>query len=116
MSSTRTQSKLCTATSISLFVQCQVSFWLLLLSVTMFVLIELVMISILCFVYMGDYGTSILISKAASMDFFFNFYLAVPWLTLGHYQGDSLTQLMLINAYLQYQPEGHWSLEKRLGP
>ena len=82
----------------------------------MFVFIELVMISILCFVYTGDYGISILISKAASKDFFFNFYLAVPWLTLGHYQGDSLTQLMLINAYLQYQPEGHWSLEKRLGP
>ena len=27
--------------------------------------------------------------------------------TLGHSQGDSLTNLMLITAFVQVQPEGH---------
>ena len=40
MSSTRTQSQLCTATPISSFVQCQVSFRLLPSSIATFVLIE----------------------------------------------------------------------------
>ena len=30
---------------------------------------------------------------------FFNFYLAAPWLTLGHSQGDSLTNSMLSTAF-----------------
>ena len=37
MSSTRTQSQLCTATPILSFVQCQISFWLLPSSVAMFI-------------------------------------------------------------------------------
>ena len=40
MSSTCTQSQLCTATPISSFVQCHISFWLLPSSVAMFVFIE----------------------------------------------------------------------------
>ena len=40
MCSTHTQSQLCTATTISSFIQCQVSFRLLPLSVVMFILIE----------------------------------------------------------------------------
>ena len=30
---------------------------------------------------------------------FFNCYWAAPWLTLGHTQGDSLTNLMLIPEF-----------------
>ena len=37
----RTQSQLCTATSISSFVQCPISFWLLPSSVVTFILIEI---------------------------------------------------------------------------
>ena len=33
---------------------------------------------------------------------FFNCYLAVPWPTLGHSPGDSLTNLMLITAFCTY--------------
>ena len=35
-------------------------------------------------------------------EFFFNFYLATQWPTLGHYLGDSLTHLMLINVFLRF--------------
>ena len=35
-------------------------------------------------------------------EFFFNFYLATQWPTLGHYLGDSLTHLMLINIFLRF--------------
>ena len=39
---------------------------------------------------------------------FFNFYLAAPRPTLGHSQGDSLTNLMLIiTAFCLFRPEGH---------
>ena len=34
--------------------------------------------------------------------------VCVPWPTLGHSQGDSLTNLMLIAAYVRIRPEGHW--------
>ena len=37
--------------------------------------------------------------------FFFNCYLAVPQPTLGHSQGDSFTNPMLIAAYVHIQPE-----------
>ena len=39
--------------------------------------------------------------------FLFNCHLAVPRPTLGHSQGDSLTNLMSITAFLQVRPEGH---------
>ena len=42
---------------------------------------------------------------------FFNCYLAAPRPTLGHYRGDSLTHLMLINAFLhltQGSPGASW--------
>ena len=39
--------------------------------------------------------------------FFFNCYLAVPQPTLGHSQGDSLTNPMLITVFVQVRPEGH---------
>ena len=39
--------------------------------------------------------------------FFLNCYLAVPRPTLGHSQGESLTNPMLITAFLHVQPEGH---------
>ena len=38
--------------------------------------------------------------------FLFNCYLAVPRPTLGHSQRDSLTNLMLITAFV-VRPEGH---------
>ena len=36
-----------------------------------------------------------------------NFFLTAIWPTLGHSQWDSLTNLMLITAFAQAQPEGH---------
>ena len=48
--------------------------------------------------------------------FFFNCYLAAPWPTLGHYQGDSLTHLMLITAFYIFDPKVTGSLVARLGP
>ena len=41
--------------------------------------------------------------------FFFNCYLAVPWPTLGHSQGDNPTNPMLITAaFVQVRLEGCW--------
>ena len=42
------------------------------------------------------------------MKTFFNYDLAAQQLTLGHYQGGSLTHLMLIACVLHILPEGHW--------
>ena len=39
---------------------------------------------------------------------FFNCYFAAPRSPLGHSQGDSLTNPMIITAFAQFQPEGHW--------
>ena len=39
--------------------------------------------------------------------YFFNSYLAVPQPTLGYFWGNSLTNLMLITAFVQFRPEGH---------
>ena len=39
--------------------------------------------------------------------FFFNCYLAVPRPTLGHSQGDSLINPMLITAFVHVRPESH---------
>ena len=39
--------------------------------------------------------------------FFFNCYLAAPLPTLGHSQGDTLTNLMLITAFELFWSEGH---------
>ena len=42
--------------------------------------------------------------------FFFNCYLADPRPTLGHSQGDSLTNPMLIAAFYLIRPEGQGAL------
>ena len=39
---------------------------------------------------------------------FFNCYLAAPWPTLGHSQGDRLTNPMLITVFELFRPKGHW--------
>ena len=36
---------------------------------------------------------------------FFNCYLAAPYSTLGHYQGHSLTHLIIISAFYIFNPE-----------
>ena len=47
--------------------------------------------------------------------YFFNCYLGVPLPVLGHSQGDSLTNLMLITAYVPILPEGHWEPCNKVG-
>ena len=34
---------------------------------------------------------------------------------IGHYQGNSLTNPMLIIVFQQFQPEGHWERSNRAG-
>ena len=51
----------------------------------------------------------------SSSFFFFNCYLAVPQPTLGHSQGDSLTNLMLITASVHVRPEGHQEPRNEVG-
>ena len=45
----------------------------------------------------------------------FNCYLAVPRPTLGHSQGDSLANPVLITVYVRIQPKGHWELRNKVG-
>ena len=47
--------------------------------------------------------------------FFFNCYLAVPRPTLGHSQGDSLTNLMLITAFVHIRPESQREPRNEVG-
>ena len=47
--------------------------------------------------------------------FFFNYYLAAPRPTSGHYRGDSLTHPMLITAFVHVQPEGHREPRSEVG-
>ena len=47
--------------------------------------------------------------------FFFKCYLAVPWPTLGHSQGDSLTNPMLITAFVHIQPTGQREPRNEVG-
>ena len=47
--------------------------------------------------------------------FFFSCYLAAPRPTLGHSQGDSLTNLVLITAFAHIQPEGHREPRNKVG-
>ena len=59
--------------------------------------------------------------KLCSQLIFFNFYFAVPQPTLGHSQGDSLTNPMLINAFNHdvnhnFNPMVIGNLTMRLGP
>ena len=49
------------------------------------------------------------------MSIFFNCYLAVPQQTLGHSQGDSLTNPMFITAFVQVRPKGHWKPCNKVG-
>ena len=51
-----------------------------------------------------------------SFFFSFNYYLAAPWPTLGHYGGDSLTHPMLITVFYIFDPRVTGSLVTRLGP
>ena len=46
---------------------------------------------------------------------FFKCYLAVPRPTLGYSQGDSLTNLMLITAFVQVRPKGHREPHNEVG-
>ena len=47
--------------------------------------------------------------------FFFNCYLAVPRPALGHSQGGSLTNSMLITVLVHIRPEGHWEPRNKVG-
>ena len=47
--------------------------------------------------------------------FFFTCYLAVPRPALGHSQGDSLTNLMFITAFVYIPPEGHREPRNEVG-
>ena len=47
--------------------------------------------------------------------FFFNYYLAAPRPTSGHYRGDSLTHPMLITAFVHVRPEGHREPRSEVG-
>ena len=47
--------------------------------------------------------------------FFFNCYLPVLWPTLGHSQGDSLINPMLITVFVQVQLKGHWEPCNKVG-
>ena len=46
---------------------------------------------------------------------FFNYYLAAPRPTSGHYRGDSLTHPMLITAFVHVRPEGHREPRSEVG-
>ena len=46
---------------------------------------------------------------------FFNCYLTVPQPTLGHSQGDSLTNLKLITTFVKVWPKGHWEPHNKVG-
>ena len=47
--------------------------------------------------------------------FFFNYYLVVPPPTLGHSQGDSLTNPMLITVFIHIRPKGHREPHNKVG-
>ena len=47
--------------------------------------------------------------------FFFNYYLAAPRPTSGHYRGDSLTHPMLITAFVHVRPGGHREPHSEVG-
>ena len=51
----------------------------------------------------------------SEFSFFFNSYLTVPRPTLGHSQGDSLTNPMLITAFVHVRPEGHRKPRNEIG-
>ena len=48
-------------------------------------------------------------------ELFFNCYLAVPRPTFGHSQRDSLTNSMLITAFVNVQPKGYWEPRSEVG-
>ena len=52
------------------------------------------------------------------LNFFFNFYLAAPWLLLDHeqhIQGNSLTNPILITRFYLCQLEGHQESRSKIG-
>ena len=55
------------------------------------------------------------LSRFWPLRFFFNCYLAVRQPSLGHSQGDSLTNPMLIPAFVQGRPKGHWEPCSKVG-
>ena len=61
--------------------------------------------------------TSLCLGKTQNCTFFFffNCYLAVPRPTMDHSQEDSLTNLMLITAFVQVWPKGRWKSHNEVG-
>ena len=60
--------------------------------------------------------TSTIFSRSHNFTMMFcNFYLAALRPTLGRYQGDSLTHLMLITTFLQFRPKDTESFVTKLG-
>ena len=55
------------------------------------------------------------ISLTCDNFFFSNSFLSVPRPTLGHSQGDSLTNPMLITAFVHILPEGHQEPRSKVG-
>ena len=53
--------------------------------------------------------------ESSTVDFFFNCYLVVPQPTLCHSQGASLSNQMLITAYVHIRPKGHWEPHSEVG-
>ena len=54
--------------------------------------------------------------RTKNLIFLLTRYLASPRPTVGHYQGGSLTNPMLITSYLQFDPKVTGSLVTRLDP
>ena len=79
-----------------------------------FLITNCILISKLCCIY-KKYSYSLFKQIPEFPSSFFNCYLAVPWPTLGHSQGHSLTNLMLITAFVHIQPEGHWEPRNEVG-
>ena len=66
----------------------------------------------------GFFWTRVVPPVLQNVFFFFflnNCYLAVPQPTLGHSQGDTLTNPMLITAFVQVRPESHREPRNEVG-
>ena len=46
---------------------------------------------------------------------FFIYSLAAPWLTLGHYRGDSVTHPNYSLRFFKFRPKGHWGPRNEVG-
>ena len=77
--------------------------------------LQTVFLSVNCVASIKSIAIACLNTFQSFLLLFFNCYLAVPWPTLGHSQGHSLTNLMLITAFVHIQPEGHWEPRNEVG-